>query len=74
MLTSRASCEWWPQLHAVVLEVAQTETAADGAYQFLGALIQSVVTDDFDSYIARLGPAGPKEISYSEVETARTHA
>ena len=62
------------ELREVVKQVDQTESAADGAYQFLGNLIEAVLEQDFDSHVAEKSTkpssattARPEEVSYSEL-------
>lgn len=62
------------ELREVVKEVDQTETAAEGAYQFLGALIKTVLEKDYDQHLATInakeaakGGALSTELSYSEL-------
>lgn len=58
------------ELLEVVKEVDQTETAAEGSYQFLGNLIKFVLEKDFDAHLANRKPSAYNiegEVSYSEL-------
>ena len=52
------------ELATVVDEVGQTENASDGAYEFLGELIEAVLADGFDTHVA---DSPNQDISYSEL-------